>query len=130
MSVVLLCVLPEFVTNSFGLDLAECYLKMLSTGSLCAGFSLLRMDSLGKSTNTLLYLEIPHEDVVRLNAGSRQLHKLKRHWHEHINFFTPESIDCLMNRCGLRILALESISVTTGEQTGYVFAIAAKTLDC
>ena len=36
--------------------------------------------------DTLLYVEVPYEELMRTNAGSRDIHYAKHHWHEHINF--------------------------------------------
>lgn len=79
--------------------------------------------------NTMLYLEIPHEDIVRLNPDSRELYKLKKHWHEHINFFTQESINCLLDLCNLCTIGIETIKVSAGGKDGYVFIIVAKARD-
>ena len=39
---------------------------------------------------TLVYLEVPVEALMRDRAPN--LARLKRHWHEHVNFFTEDSI--------------------------------------
>jgi hypothetical protein len=80
--------------------------------------------------DTILYIEVPHEDLVRLNSGSQNLLAKKKHWHEHINFFTGQSLKLLLERCGLRALGMQSLE-TTDETAGdvkqwHVFAIACK----
>lgn len=42
---------------------------------------------------TMLYVEVPHEEVVRLIDDPAQCLEHKRHWHEHINFFTTQAIE-------------------------------------
>ena len=52
--------------------------------------------------NTLLYVEVPYEKLMRkinINMASR-----KKYWHEHINFFSFQSIRALMKRAGLEIV--------------------------
>ncbi len=80
--------------------------------------------------DTVLYIELPYEDLIRLNPGSRTLHTKKKHWHEHINFFTRESLTALLERCGMRAIGMQSLQ-TTDEMTGdikqwQVLAIACK----
>ena len=53
---------------------------------------------------TLLYLEVPYEPLLRGAPESRELAPHKRHWHEHINFFSPESLICLLAGLGLRCM--------------------------
>jgi hypothetical protein len=80
--------------------------------------------------DTVLYIEVPHEDLVRLNPGSHDMQTRKKHWHEHINFFTRESLHSLLERCGLQAMGMQSLH-TTDDTAGdvkqwHVFAIACK----
>jgi hypothetical protein len=54
--------------------------------------------------HTLLYLEVPLEKVFQVECGSNTLGSIKRHWHEHINFFSPSSLMALAKTCGLEII--------------------------
>jgi hypothetical protein len=54
--------------------------------------------------DTVLYIEIPCEKLVFDNPDSFQLHNDKKHWHEHINFFTYLSLQKLFESCGLSIV--------------------------
>ena len=74
--------------------------------------------------STHLFVEVPHEDIVRADATGGAWRQ-KRHWHEHINFFTDSAIDSLMQRNGLRILERRSQAVTAGGKGSHVFAIIA-----
>ena len=76
--------------------------------------------------NTVLYIEVPHEDLVRLNSGSRDVHLSKRYWHEHINFFTHDAMRSLLEGCGLEALDVQTIETEGGGKHWHVFAIACK----
>ena len=56
------------------------------------------LPSLG--AETLLYLEVPHEDLMRDFPHSRELAARKHHWHEHINFFSSDALICLLEQIG------------------------------
>lgn len=60
------------------------------------------------SKSTILYIEVPNE--IKNSAP----------WHEHINFFTPLSLDKLLTRCGFTILATKQLEV--GEYHPYLMA--------
>jgi predicted SAM-dependent methyltransferase len=57
--------------------------------------------------DTILYIEVPCEKLVYDNPDSFQLHENKKHWHEHINFFTYLSLHKLFESCGLSIVKEE-----------------------
>jgi len=61
---------------------------------------------------SVLYIEVPFEDVTRLH--DTDLHLKKRHWHEHINFFSARSLQRLLDHCGLEILAYGTLPISTG----------------
>ena len=65
---------------------------------------------------TLLYLEVPHEVLIHEHPGSLGLAPLKLHWHEHINFFTPDSLAKLVANAGLSVVASHSRSVELGDR--------------
>jgi len=54
---------------------------------------------------TLLYIEVPYEKVMSELNDSLQAVQSKRHWHEHINFFSTDSIRTLVNSTGLEKIA-------------------------
>lgn len=76
--------------------------------------------------DTIFYLEVPHEDVIRLVSERRERQAQKRHWHEHINFFTHESLDALLAGAGLEQLSRISHPVEAGGKVSEVFSIVAK----
>lgn len=77
---------------------------------------------------TVLYIEVPHEDLVRLNPGSKNLHTMKKHWHEHINFFARDSLVALLEHCGLRAIGMQSapIEFAGDVKQWHAFSIACK----
>jgi hypothetical protein len=80
------------------------------------------LPALGPST--LLYLEVPREALMR-NAGPG-LAQRKRHWHEHINFFSESSLQRLCERAGLEVLAHHMMPVDVGAKPGEIMGLLAK----
>ena len=54
--------------------------------------------------DTILYIEVPCEKIVFNDPNSFNLHNDKKHWHEHINFFTYLSMQKLLDSCGFSII--------------------------
>lgn len=75
---------------------------------------------------TLLYLEVPHETLMREHPGSQGLAALKRHWHEHINFFTETALRCLIERADLMLLDSHVLPIDLGWRKGEVLGILAR----
>lgn len=73
---------------------------------------------------TVLYVEVPFEEVVRNVAVQPHLHK--RHWHEHVNFFSERSLHRLVERCGLEVLVTAQLFVTTAGKSSYLFQLACR----
>ncbi len=59
------------------------------------------------TTSTLLYIEVPLENLILEVYTDIQLLKKKRHWHEHINFFTESSLRALLLASGLSMLSFK-----------------------
>lgn len=59
----------------------------------------------------LLYLEVPFEDIMQGEPAAAL--RSKRHWHEHINFFSQASLSRLAENCGFRTVASNTLQVTT-----------------
>ena len=75
---------------------------------------------------TVLYIEVPLEDVVFNNKSD--LHLLKKHWHEHINFYSEKSLYHLVKNVGLEIKELKIMHETAGGNSSNLFQIACKLL--
>jgi SAM-dependent methyltransferase len=69
--------------------------------------------------DTLLYIEVPYEDLMRKRRLEPQLRK--RHWHEHINFFSEESLAVLLEQAGLHIVATRTLEAFAGGSASVVF---------
>ncbi|HHV49601.1 MAG TPA: class I SAM-dependent methyltransferase [Rhodocyclaceae bacterium] len=69
---------------------------------------------------TLLYLEVPHEALMREFPDNRELVSRKRHWHEHINFFNLDALVCLLERVGLRYIDHKIFSNDAKEFMGVI----------
>jgi hypothetical protein len=80
------------------------------------------LPALGPST--LLYLEVPREALMH-NAGPG-LAQLKRHWHEHINFFSESSLRHLCERAGLEVLAQHVMPIDLGSRHSEIMGLLAK----
>ncbi len=61
------------------------------------------------SRDTVLYIEVPHEEVVRQNPEGTVLCALKRHWHEHVNFFGLEALRRLLAAAGMEAVAVREL---------------------
>ena len=75
---------------------------------------------------TILYVEVPHEEVVRQSDDPAQRLARKRHWHEHINFFTPSALDAVFGDAGLSVIERVSHPVAAGGKVSDVFSIVAR----
>lgn len=53
---------------------------------------------------TLLYIEVPYERLMRDFGDSVQAVRSKRHWHEHINFYSRDSIRALIKPFGFVVV--------------------------
>lgn len=73
---------------------------------------------------TILYIEVPHESLVRTAGDTRDLHLKKKHWHEHINFFNTQSLLSLLKQCDLSVLAIEQLVTDSNGQTVYLTQVA------
>ncbi|HYH07584.1 MAG TPA: class I SAM-dependent methyltransferase [Thermoanaerobaculia bacterium] len=72
--------------------------------------------------DTILYVEVPYEDVMR--AEQRPVDK--KHWHEHVNFFSPRSLELLFQRCGLTVLGTIDLSVNAGGKDAHALGFACR----
>jgi hypothetical protein len=74
---------------------------------------------------SVLYIEVPYEEVVRLHGGAALA--AKKHWHEHINFFSPQALQQVITNCGLKIVAMNAeASITAGLKSSYLMQVACK----
>jgi hypothetical protein len=74
--------------------------------------------------NSVFYLEVPFEELM--TKGLHKPHLLKKHWHEHINFFSENSLVNLIKRCGLDIISTDVISDSAGGSSSLIFQMACR----
>lgn len=74
--------------------------------------------------SSILYVEVPYEEIMR--TGEKNLHLKKKHWHEHINFYSEESLIRLLGNCGLETIATNKLRPTTEGKTVHLLQVACK----
>jgi SAM-dependent methyltransferase len=73
---------------------------------------------------TVLYVEVPFEELMRASPGAGEAGRKKRHWHEHINFFSRQALSRLLIRAGLEILAERELHMVAEGRPAAVFQAA------
>lgn len=76
--------------------------------------------------NSVLYLEVPHEVLMRTYATGHERLRAKRHWHEHVNFFTDKAVQHLLRASGLEIIKFEDRKISSPVCDFHQFFVAAK----
>jgi len=75
--------------------------------------------------DSILYIELPCEDLVMSSSGVHNLAIKKKHWHEHINFYTEESLQALMKFCGLKLENIQVSKVLMNDSTIFIYQVVA-----
>ncbi len=76
--------------------------------------------------DTVLYIEVPHEEVVRTHRGPNDLNPQKRHWHEHINFFSRESLLRMVRAGGMEVAAINELHIVAEDRPVALLQLACK----
>lgn len=76
--------------------------------------------------DTVLYIEVPLEDIVRVSEPCADLSRIKKHWHEHINFYSENSLLQMLSRCELEVVALRILNASAGGNSAFLFQVACK----
>ena len=76
--------------------------------------------------NTILYIEVPFEEIMQNVNADMELPLKKRHWHEHINFYSEESLRRLLANCGFDLIGLKNLSGLGEAKKSCVFQIACR----
>jgi hypothetical protein len=74
----------------------------------------------------ILYLEIPFETFMALNQDNPQRLAAKRHWHEHVNFFSRTSLERLCANAGLDIVELKLQALPMVAPDVHIFQLACR----
>ena len=72
--------------------------------------------------DSLLYIDLPYEDILK-TGESIDIYKNKKHWHEHINFFSKQSIIEMFRKTQLEIISLETFDLYAGGKNASLFQI-------
>ena len=80
----------------------------------------LKQLTLSLGPQTILYLEVPFEAIFQASEDARPLGGEKRHWHEHVNFFSPASLMAMAHSCSLEVLEAKILPVSLGWRDGAV----------
>jgi hypothetical protein len=81
--------------------------------------------------SSILYIELPLEKLLQKiwnGGGEREFLKClkkKKHWHEHINFYSKKSLVKLLSQFGLKIIKMQILTVEVFK-SGEVVQIACK----
>lgn len=73
---------------------------------------------------TVLYIELPYEDLMRRELPEPE--SKKRHWHEHINFYSRASLDALIRNCGLRVVDQTVLTTEVAGTEVHIFQLACR----
>jgi 2-polyprenyl-3-methyl-5-hydroxy-6-metoxy-1,4-benzoquinol methylase len=76
------------------------------------------------SKDSILYIEVPLENLIQEAKTLIDIHTKKKHWHEHINFYNEDALEKLLSRCGFSLLKLEKLKVTCLKKVSYHILIA------
>ena len=66
---------------------------------------------------TVLYIEVPLENLRKKFIAGKQLLGKKRHWHEHINFFSRPSLEALVSSVGLSLQKFQILDILCDGQS-------------
>lgn len=74
------------------------------------------------SDKSVLFIEIPYENTMKETEDHKDLFLKKKHWHEHVNFFTWASISKLVERSDLRVFKSRELKID-GESSDHVIQL-------
>jgi hypothetical protein len=74
--------------------------------------------------NTILYVEVPFEILMKNMAPNKA--SMKKHWHEHINFYSQESLRKLVESADLELGSIRAHEITNGVETKSIFQLKCK----
>lgn len=73
---------------------------------------------------SVLYIEVPFEEIMQNSQADAYLRK--RHWHEHINFYSERSLRSLLRDVGLEVVDLRQLKATAGGSASVLFQVACR----
>ena len=75
---------------------------------------------------TLLYLGVPYEAFMLRNRDNPDRVTAKRHWHEHVNFFTQAAVERLCDHAGLAVVDFALLPVPEAPSEWHMFQLACR----
>lgn len=75
---------------------------------------------------TLLYLEVPFETFMFQNKTNPEIVKSRKHWHEHVNFFTLQSLEYLCRNTGLDVVEAKVLPIINLSDDVHIFQLACR----
>jgi len=82
--------------------------------------------SLNLNDNGYIYIEVPKESIMNENKIDKNILNNKKHWHEHINFFSIKSLSTLVKNAGLSLINIDDKNVTKDEFHLSIYQLIAK----
>lgn len=77
-------------------------------------------------SDTVLCIGVPYENLMRSQPASREIYDQKHHWHEHVNFFSEESLRKMVARAGLFVVEMVLIEVQQDILSGCIVLLACR----
>ena len=74
--------------------------------------------------DSVLYIEVPFEAIMQADVANRET--VKRHWHEHVNFYTPSSMRGLLESCGFEVLDQGVLEISIGGGNARILQVACR----
>ena len=87
---------------------------------------ILKKLSLNLNDNGYIYIEVPKESIMNENKIDKNILNSKKHWHEHINFFSIKSLSTLVKNAGLSLINIDDKNVTKDEFHLSIYQLIAK----
>jgi hypothetical protein len=82
--------------------------------------------TLRANSDTVIYVEVPLEQFVSEELNKKDTFYKKRHWHEHVNFFSAKSIEEMAKSLNLEIIHTTIIPVEVAGKRGANQAVLLK----
>lgn len=75
---------------------------------------------------TILYIEVPFEPFMFRNQMNENIVSLRKHWHEHVNFFTMRSLEHLCRNAGLDVIEAKISLIAKISDDANIFQLACR----
>jgi len=83
---------------------------------------------LNLNDNGHIYIEVPKESIIDDKLLDVKILNNKKHWHEHINFYSIKSLSELIKNAGLTLIDISSSDVTKDQFHLSIYQLIAKKL--